>query len=859
MSQAWKPEIAGRQQKFERQSTTQTRNPVDPITWSTGAALACGALTHYLASRQTELASELLCWVLLPVVFSIAKQHLDADKHAKGLPLVNKLSQSRVNGTTSTVSLWLVAISIATCSLFRAEIGVVVLFPALTPLLLIGQRYLRPDIYPPAGFHTSLFSRLTHTILGTTLTAIFAVVALSEWDPLGYAISAVPVAALFVTYTLLTPRTVKHPQWLKSSDIEATLRPLCLRVVILLVIILGGESVVVGFPNSNVKETLTLSLAKALTWYFTSQVARHSSWVAATVTGTFSLLATRNPFAQQTDTRALVNVIASFLALGQAVNLLPKQTRARSTLWALALVPLLPYFANLVAINLSQSSAVVHVEKHPVQILIHEAKAGFDTLLRNQSDSYSAAYNEYQRRYGFEPPYGFEDWYKFARSHQSPIIDEFDMIFSSISPFLRISGKEVLEIMSQVYTEPDHELWSCAISGHPAKTRCSHPWRINDRHVGRFFDRLIEQLPGPPLEVKFLINHLDEPTVLIPPPSQKASKLNVTTLGRQRAWEALTKFCSSRKSTASMERKPLIETYDLPFVTNRNSAIGLCEHAEYSEMHGFLLAPESLRLIEGLVPVLSTGAPSTMGDILYPSAAYVEERQFKYDGTNDVDWDEKQNNLYWAGSTTGGHARDERWHGFHRQRFVELAQNLKSRSYSYLREKDGVVSRVASSFLNSRLYDVAFAKIFQCETRFCREQRAYFKAKPWVNGDRPLRSRLVFDLDGNGVSGRYYKFLASKSAPLKQTIFREWHDERLVPWVHYIPVSESMEELPELVFHLTSTESGQKGAREIAEQGRLWFSKAFREVDMAIYVYRLLLELARLQDPDRPAWQIDIE
>ena len=258
------------------------------------------------------------------------------------------------------------------------------------------------------------------------------------------------------------------------------------------------------------------------------------------------------------------------------------------------------------------------------------------------------------------------------------------------------------------------------------------------------------------------------------------------------------------------------------------------------------------------MPVLSTCAPSTMGDILYPSTAYIEEDRFAYHTETDVDWDKKQNNLYWAGSTTGGRARPGEWHSLHRQRFVELAQNLQHRTFSYLREKKGVISREDSSFLNGRLYDVAFAQVLQCDVQACREQRQYFTRKPWASGSRPYHSRLVFDLDGNGISGRYYKLLASKSLPLKQTVIREWHDERLLPWVHYIPVSQHMEELPELVFYLTSTENGQKRAREIAERGQQWFAQAFRQIDVVIYMYRLLLELTRLQDPDRPAWQLEV-
>jgi hypothetical protein len=62
-----------------------------------------------------------------------------------------------------------------------------------------------------------------------------------------------------------------------------------------------------------------------------------------------------------------------------------------------------------------------------------------------------------------------------------------------------------------------------------------------------------------------------------------------------------------------------------------------------------------------------------------------------------------------------------------------------------------------------------------------------------------------------------------------------------------------MEELPELVSFLTSNEKGQRIAREIAERGRDWYFKALREVDMSIYTYRLVLELARLQDPQSQA------
>ncbi|KAJ3571633.1 hypothetical protein NPX13_g5313 [Xylaria arbuscula] len=676
------------------QSTAPSRNLVEHITWSAGAALVFGAIVCYSATKQSELPSELLCWVLLPVVFAIAKRRREAHGSVESLlPLVKSISQSSETQTPSSISLWMIAASIVICSVFRAERGIIILLPALAPLLAISYRYTRPGSHPSTGCHISFSSLLRHDILGTALTAVLGIAALSGWDPTTYAISAAPVVALFIAYTLLAPQSTRNSQWLESVDIEDAVSSLALRVAALLVAALVGESYLFGLPNINAVETLALGLIKALMWYFTSQLARNTSWLVAAVAGTFSLLATRDPFMQPTDTRALIVALASLLSLVQVLYLLPKQAKARLTLLGLAAIPLVPYLSNLAALQLAQSSALKHAEKHPVEVLTREANANFDNLLRNQSSTYAAAHAEYQRRYGFEPPDGFEQWYKFAKENESPIIDEFDIISEGITPFLRMSGQEFLDIMSVAYDEPDHELWSCVMSGQPAKTECSHHGRENDRNNAHFFDRVTEKIPVV-LKLRLLLNHLDEPTVMIPPLSAQSIRPVITNRGGERAWEVLTEFCSLRKNESKSEVASTIETYGLPFVTDRKAAMDLCQHPEYSDTHGLLAAPESLRLTEGLVPVLSNGAPSTMGDILYPSTAYVEEDRFAYHAERDIDWDKKQNNLYWAGSTTGGHARPGNWNGLQRQRFVELAQNLKHRTFSYLREKSGGAAAV---------------------------------------------------------------------------------------------------------------------------------------------------------------------
>lgn len=505
----------------------------------------------------------------------------------------------------------------------------------------------------------------------------------------------------------------------------------------------------------------------------------------------------------------------------------------------------MPYAARILAIREAQSSIVSR--NHPVEIFITNAKADFERLVQRQSKSYAAAHKEYLRRYGVEPPPGFREWYEFAESQKSPIIDDFNIINEGVSPFWELSGNEVREVMEKARHAKGNQLWACST----ANTTCSHRYRTHDRDFTFLFDTLLKYVPNALPDVEYLINHFDEPTVMLPPrkDDRRGGEVKVRNMKRRRLWPEITRHCAP---VTHDENDTGPETFGLPFITNVSASKDLCRHPEYKKAHGVLERLASGQLIEGAVPVLSTGALSTMGDIIFPSPAYIQDG-FKYDLAADLEWEEKRSNLYWAGSTTGGYAADGQWRFYQRQRFVELAQNLAAGSYSYLREVGGVVTRVTSSFLNSRLFDVAFTRINQCKRKYCREQEDYFHLKGWADKDEAFHSKLVFDIDGNGISGRYYKLLGSKSTPLKMTILREWHDERLVPWVHYVPVSVSMDELPELVSYFTLTEEGQERAREIADAGRKWYFEALREEDMAVYVYRLLLELARLQDPEREA------
>ncbi|KAF4334240.1 beta-1 2-xylosyltransferase 1 [Fusarium beomiforme] len=654
---------------------------------------------------------------------------------------------------------------------------------------LLGQRHLGISRLAP----------LSNNLWLAALISALSTLTLTGWNYSGLVPSGIATGASFIAYLSFLKRAVKRRFLPSLTPFNCHVPFLAPRVAGLLLI--GGltRALIYGFPQTRPLYAFFLGLTKALSWGFASRAAHHTSWNLPTMMATF---------------------------------------------------------ANTIAIHHAQRSAPMFTpeQPHPVEALFNRAKEEFQDRSSRQSSTFEAASNEYRNRYGIDPPPGFKEWYDAAISNDSPLIDEFDTIYQGLSPFWGLRGSQVRDTMIRTKNLPGSDLWLCTFAGIKSTTQCSHSHRTFDRHISRMFNNILANFTKIP-DVMFLVNHIDEPRVLYQP-SSKASydhgwKTSVQDRGRKPIWDLLTENCdSTKKGTHAWDN---VNGFGLPFVANTSFAQDLCQHPDYSATHGFMMSPVSFRPIHGLVPVFSTGKVSSMGDILIPSPAYNEE-EFLYEESKDVDWERKRNNLYWAGSTTGGFALGTQWQLFHRQRFVELTQNLrKDKGYHYLRVKDGVVQKFKSSFLNGRLFDVAFTRIFQCHRKACRDQDAYFNAKTWVDKDEALKSKLAFDIDGNGISGRYYKLLASNSVPIKQTLLQEWHDDRLIPWLHYIPISQSMDELPELVFYLTSTPSGKEVAKRIAEQGREWYSRAFREVDMGLYVYRLLLEMARLQDPQREA------
>jgi hypothetical protein len=482
----------------------------------------------------------------------------------------------------------------------------------------------------------------------------------------------------------------------------------------------------------------------------------------------------------------------------------------------------------------------VPISHHPIESLSKFYENKLELMLKRQSASSDEAIATYQSKYGREPPPGFAAWFEYAKSHDSVIIDDFDSIEESLRPLRSLSASQLQEAINSAVST-NTRLWHCSVhDGAFDEKGCD--WM--GKEVAEILADVNEPLPN----AGILLNALDEPRVL--PDFGENMSVRWIDESRRSSWDRVAKYCDNDTQPVANfnDAERIVTGLPLPFVWSTEEAKNLCRHPEYATMHGFFQSPTTLLFTETRAPIFSPAKPSTFADILYPPPYYMGEYDGgKYQEKDDMEWKAKRPQLYWAGSTTGSYAADDHWRDHHRQRFVARVNQLMNGSATFLNEAEPENwETFHSEEIFSQLYDAKFTAVIQCNAAQCTQENDFFHPSSREGTAAGFGYRFIFDIDGNSFSGRFYTLLLSRSVILKQTIFKEWHDERLMPWIHYIPVSLDMGELPEIMRYLALTRKGSELAEKIAETGRNWTRRALRKEDAGIYMYRLLLELGRL-------------
>ena len=502
-----------------------------------------------------------------------------------------------------------------------------------------------------------------------------------------------------------------------------------------------------------------------------------------------------------------------------------------------------------------------------------DAKARHSALLQSQSQTLDEAVVEYRRRYKRPPPRGFDSWFNIAKSQNVVIIDNFDTITKSFEPFWGLPPSVLRDIIQEVGKDLSQVFDIKSTNGNFSSTS-------GDFFLFGEILKQIEPYMGmlPELPVPMLVNRLhnhDLPRVVIPHDildylkhgSQLASLQPLSNtkfhdfrwidLHGQPTLDTLTLSCPP-DAPIRWHRDEAIESSGISFMTDISGSMDICSHPDLRYKHGAWSAQsgDAQMITHTPVPIFSTSRLTTHHDIIIPSPYYWNDFR-RYSPTSNESWHSKKNTLYWAGSTTGVHLGGSRdWHNTpsQRHRFVELVNDLPNpRNVTLMRKTPSNKWTTYESPMSSQshLYNVHFSQFVQCDDAACEKQKEYFEKATESLHWSHFGYRFLFDLDGNGFSGRYYRFLESNATIFKQTIFQEWHDEFITPWLHYVPVSMGMEELPELMRFFAQTEEGEKRAWEIAREGGEWARKALRREDTSAGFMRALLEYARVVDDRR--------
>ncbi|UZJ55671.1 hypothetical protein CBS101457_004991 [Exobasidium rhododendri] len=539
-----------------------------------------------------------------------------------------------------------------------------------------------------------------------------------------------------------------------------------------------------------------------------------------------------------------------------------KRRPSRRSKWCLAVL-CIPVLVILVQIlsrkSVVTSSAMTFDESYSkgdykeamlsIQQHIEEAKRTFEQLQSRQSRSVAEAVHAYKTRYGRDVPALFEEWAQYALERGSVIMDDYDQIEASLLPFRSMTPHQLKMRMEDVKLMERDDKRVGTLSIRDTKTYLTGPgdlvWHMNN---------VLTHLDGathlPNLSV--LVNFMDEPKVIARPDARDYSgdTVNLYRYSEKDAFDAMTQACPASyvsQSTQSSDRP----STDLCTLKARGSRI--------EQQHAYLRRPDAA--YNKLVPILSIAKFSTHGDILMPAYCYGGDA-YRAKEEHPLSYLEKKPSLYWRGSSTGFVPTKDNWRYGHRQRLIKFARKAAQSLFSVsvnapMLEESGIGEPVQVNSntlhglhkLDNSMFNMSFTNIIYCDDKnkdACDEMKAALPVSSYTSSSTAFTHRYLIDMDGNSMSCRFYRLLGTDSLVFKQTLYGEWHDDRIIPWYHYIPVSMDLGDLPVLLDYFNNNEQGKRDGQRIAKQGREWVSKALRTEDVVIYFYRLLVEYASL-------------
>lgn len=370
------------------------------------------------------------------------------------------------------------------------------------------------------------------------------------------------------------------------------------------------------------------------------------------------------------------------------------------------------------------------------------------------------------------------------------------------------------------------------------------------------------------------------------------------------------------------------------YVANWTVASDICKRPDMQGLHGDFVSPKAMSITQKFFPLFSTSKMSTSNEILIPSLHSINASL-----TSSVPWHSKDAKLHWRGPASGGVNSKLNWRRMHRHRFVsmlnathvEIAEGMlhvgnestvglgyagnfrlqPGNAYHLTTQKGATMAEWVNGWADASFIDLVCDE--PTEAGGCTYTDEFFSIKPENEATDTAKYKYAAVIDGDGGDdfGEFVQHLLEGRVVLRASVYKQWYESRLIPWLHFLPIDNTLVDLYAIMEYFVGTsiaspatefahahvevekhehhfqtphwdqgddekhdvdahaknpadletkrglegEDGNKGhdtqARSIAETARDWASKALREEDVLVYMYRLVLEYARVVDEKR--------
>ncbi|GAA5959337.1 hypothetical protein JCM8115_000079 [Rhodotorula mucilaginosa] len=514
---------------------------------------------------------------------------------------------------------------------------------------------------------------------------------------------------------------------------------------------------------------------------------------------------------------------------------------------------------------------------HPIPALMAKARKDWEQLKGRQSKNFAEAVAEYKRRYGRNPPKGFDRWYAFAKSHDVLLIDEFDLIDKDLLMY-RAFKPEVFRKRVTYLPEAMDTTWTIRVQR--GRIYREGPLGHHDRAKGveKLMARFAHFLP----DMKIVYNGHDNARIAVA--AEERSRLEGLAKRGEYDDDEEPPFDPKERGPFPHWGYPIFCPPDSP--ARQLGFEGYGYHADLKAT-GFEMPPHPEGAIGSLIgdfkgymdvcyaphyrhthcttswvfshhptpvlPFFSPGVQSTFGDI---HALIVE--QLELEAKHDPTWEERPfTSLQWRGQTSGPlWEKLTPWRTSQRARLHLLSHQEDGNRQVTLVDDDEIMhsTEMSNYRLNPLFLDTGMVgPAVQCvkEDGTCDEMYEVFQGyDKRISFDRASLYKYVLDVDGNSWSGRFRRLMLSNAAVVKTTLFPEFWTDWAIPWLHFIPMQVDYSDMWDIMAFFRGGLNGERAhddlGKEIAIAGKEWVKQCYRWADLEAYQFRLLLEYGRL-------------